>query len=44
MQPPRKKFELRKAATELIDDARYRKRLLQALRTRTLRPAVEMML
>ena len=43
-QPPRKKFELRKAATEIIDDARYRKHLLQAQRTRTLRPAVEVML
>ena len=43
-QPLRKKFELRKAATEIIDDTRYRKHLLQALRTRTLRPAVEIML
>jgi hypothetical protein len=43
-QPPRKKFELRKAASEVIDDPRYQQCLLQALRTRTLRPAVEVML
>lgn len=44
MQPPRKKFELRKTASDMINDARYQRHLLQALRTRTLRPAVEVML
>jgi hypothetical protein len=43
-QRPRKKFELRKAATEFLDDTRYQEHLLQALRTRRLRPAVEVML
>jgi hypothetical protein len=43
-QPPRKKFELRKAASDMINDRKYRKHLLQALRTRRLRPAVECML
>jgi hypothetical protein len=43
-QPPRKKFELRKAASEMINDHKYHKRLLEQLRTRRLRPAVEIML
>ncbi len=43
-QPPKKKFELRKAATDLIDDPYYQKHLLQSLRMRRLRPAVEVML
>jgi hypothetical protein len=43
-QPPRKKFELRKAASEMINDRKYQTQLLQQLRARTLRPAVEIML
>jgi len=43
-KPPRKKFELRKTATEMINDRKYQRRLLEQLRTRTLRPAVEVML
>jgi hypothetical protein len=43
-KPSRKKFELRKAASDMINDRTYQKRLLEQLRTRRLRPAVEVML
>jgi hypothetical protein len=43
-KPPRKKFELRKTASDMINDRRYQKQLLEQMRTRKLRPAVEVML
>ncbi|MGC4083402.1 MAG: hypothetical protein QM736_15155 [Vicinamibacterales bacterium] len=43
-QPPRRKFELRKAATALLSDTRYHNRLMRDLRARKLKPSVEVML
>ena len=47
-QAPKKKkfisFAVRKAAAEMIDDSRYRRRLLRDLRARRLRPSIEVLL